>query len=335
MSTILVTGATGFAGSHALDALAAQDEQKVIAACRDPSRLPREFHGEVRQGDLRDPAYLFDLLDGVDSLVHAAAWSSLWGHADLSRGLYLEPSLALIEAARAAGVRRIVNVSTTSAPAPRTSADANASGIPRPFWPHLCNVIRIENRLRELAGPRLTVVNLRLGLFAGQRYGLGLLPILLPRLKTHLVPWVAGGRTGMPIIDGRDIGQVLALAATAPGLNGYECFDVIGPELPTVREVLSFLREEFGYPMPHFSVPFALAYPFAWLMERLDPVVPWEPLVTRSILHLLEETGADNRLASERLGYVPRYHWQDAIRIQLAEMADRQQRPMAMIRPLS
>lgn len=30
-----------------------------------------------------------------------------------------------------------------------------------------------------------------------------MLPILLPRLQTRLVPWVAGGRTGLPLIDRR------------------------------------------------------------------------------------------------------------------------------------
>jgi nucleoside-diphosphate-sugar epimerase len=339
MPTILVTGASGFAGSHALQALAAQlagrDDIRLIAACRDATRLPAGFSGEVRAGDLRDPAYLAGLLDGVDTLVQAAAWSSLWGHEALSRALYLEPSLALIEAARQAGVARIVNVSSTSAAAPLASADALSPGIPRRFWPHLCNVIQIEETLRELAASDLSVVNLRLGIFVGQRYSLGVLPILLPRLKTHLVPWVAGGRTGLPLIDGRDVGQALALAATAPHLHGYEAFNVVGPKLPTVREVLSFLHHAFGYPTPHFSVPFAVAYPFAWLMEKLDPLLPWEPLVTRSIVHLLEDTGADNRLAEARLGYRAQHHWQDAIRVQLAEMAERQHKPMAMIRPVA
>lgn len=332
MKTVLVTGATGFVGSHALTALDNQPGMQVIAACRDRERLPADFQGEVRVGDLRDPSYPASLLDGVDVLVHAAAWTSLWGHADLSQRLYLEPSLALVEQARRSGVQRFVNISTTSAAAPEHSADALSPGIERPFWPHLNNVIRIENALR--AQWDMDVVNLRLGLFAGRRYGLGLLPILLPRLKTHLVPWVAGGRTGMPIVDGRDIGQALMLAASTEGLSGYSAFNIVGPEVPTVGEVIDFLHDEFGHPRPHFSVPFAVAYPFAWLMEKLDPVVPWEPLVTRSIVHLLEETSADNDDAWERLGYRPQHSWRDAIREQLDEMASRQHRPMAMIRPV-
>lgn len=335
MTTMLITGATGFVGSHALEALAEVSELDVIAVCRDRSKLLPGFNGEVRQGDLRDAGFRKAVVEGVDILCNAMAWSSLWGNEENSRRLFLEPNLALIEAARAAGIKRFINTSTTSAAAPDRSSDPDSRGIPRPLWPHLCNVIRIEDALREAAGPDFQVVNLRLGIFAGRRYALGVLPILAPRLKTHLVPWVAGGRTGLPVIDGRDIGQAFARAATAEGLADYEGFNIVGPEIPTVSEVISFLHDEYGLPKPHFGVPFSIAYPFAWLMEKLDPIVPWEPLVTRSVIHLLEDTGADNAKAQRLLGYRPAHPWREAVRAQMREMQARQTRPMSMARPIT
>ncbi len=335
IAKVLVTGANGFVGSHVLQALQQLGDVRVIAACRDKTKLPADFRGEVRAGDLRDAKYREALVKDVDVLCHAAAWSSLWGHADESRALFLQPGLALIQAAREAGVRRFVNTSTTSAAAPDHSADPDSSGIPRPLWPHLCNVIEIEDVLRVQANPHFQVVNLRLGIFAGQRYALGVLPILMPRLKTHLVPWVAGGRTSLPIIDGRDIGRAFALAALADGLADYEGFNIVGPEVPTVRQVITFLHDEFGLPLPHFSVPFSVAYPFAWLMEKLDPLVPWEPLVTRSIVHLMEEVNADNSKAERMLGYHPAHDWRSAIRAQAREMQVRQTRPMSMVKPIA
>ena len=216
--TVLVTGANGFVGSHVLEALQQRADIRIVAACRDHRKLPASFKGEVRPGDLRDVRYLEELVSGVDVICNAAAWTALFGHAKESRQLFLEPTLALIKAARAAGVKRFINTSTTSAAAPDASADAMSRGIPRRFWPHLCNVIAIENVLRNQASTGFQVVNLRLGIFAGQRYALGVLPILVPRLKTRLVPWVAGGKTSLPMIDGRDVGQAFALAATTSGL---------------------------------------------------------------------------------------------------------------------
>lgn len=334
MGKVLVTGASGFVGSHVLHALTAHGSVEVVAACRDPGKLPGDFRGEVRTGDLRDAAYRRAVVEGIEVICHAAAWTALWGHADKSRTEFLEPALAFIEEARAGGVKRFINTSTTSAAAPDRSADAMAPGIERPFWPHLCNVIAIENALRAHACAAFQVTNLRLGIFAGRRYALGLLPILVPRLKTHLVPWVAGGRTSLPLIDGRDIGHAFTLAATADNLDSYESLNIVGPEVPRVREVISFLHDEYDLPLPHFSVPFPGAYAFAWLMERLDSFVPWEPLVTRSIIHLMEEVHVDNDKAARVLGYSPAHGWREAIRAQMQEMQTRQTRPMSMAKPV-
>lgn len=332
---VLVTGANGFVGSHVLQTLVSDPRLEVVAACRDASRLPDGFEGEIRVGDLRDPAYLDGVCDGIDTLCHAAAWTSLFGHTDASQKLFLEPSLALIESAKRAGVRHFLNHSTTSAAAPGHSADPDHPGIERSFWPHLSNVVRIENWLRETADTRFRVTNLRLGIFIGARYNLGLLPILVPRLKTHLVPWVKGGRTTLPLIAGEDIGHAYHCAVHNAPDTAWRGLNVVGPEIPTTREVIDYLHRHHDLPAPHFSVPFPLAYAFAGLMEWLNPLSPWDPLVTRSIVHLLEETGANNTRAADTIGYTPTHHWRDTIDRQLAEMATRERRPMPMARPVN
>jgi len=334
--SIIVTGATGFVGSHVLEELnrIGHQDLHIIAACRDRRKLIPEFKGEVREGDLRDPEYIDRVLAGADIVCHCAAWTSLWGKKRESKQLFLRPTLTLIDKALEWHVKIFVNISTTSVAAPNYSSDANNPGIPRRFWPHLNNIITIENAMRDNAYRGTAMVNLRLGIFAGQRYSLGVLPILLPRLKTHLVPWVKGGNTGLPIIDGRDIGQAVVRAALAPALPAYASFNIVGPEIPTTREVITYIAETFNYPRPLFSVPFFAAYAFAWLMEKLDPLVPWEPLITRSIVLLLEETDANNEQAREKLGYMPEFHWKEAIHKQIEEMQRNQFKSMKMHKPL-
>ena len=188
--------------------------------------------------------------------------------------------------------------------------------------------------MRAKANSDTLMINMRIGIFAGEHYSLGILPILLPRLKTHLVPWVAGGKTSLPVIDGRDIGEAMKCAVMAAGLKGYQGFNIVGTDVPSVKEVIEFIHNEFNYPKPHFSVPFFIAYPFAWLMEMLNPLVPWEPLVTRSIVHLLEEVSADNSRANKMLGFQPQYHWKEAVTLQIQEMLKSQQKAMSMARPV-
>ena len=335
MKTILVTGANGFVGTHTLKNLMKLNGINLIVACRDKSKLIPEFRGEVREGDFRDEDYLDKMLEGVDIVCNAMAWTSLWGHKKQSQELHYEPAIKLIDKVIEKDISRFINVSTTAAASPEKSSDAMSVGIPRTFWPHLCNVINIENYMRLKANSNTAMVNMRLGIFAGEHYGLGILPILLPRLKTHLVPWVAGGKTSLPVIDGRDIGEAMKCAAIAEELTGYESFNIVGKEVPTVKEVIEFIHNQFAYPKPHFSVPFFIAYRFAWLMEMLDPIVPWEPLVNRSIIHLLEDVSANNNRATKILNYQPRQNWQDAVSKQIQEMSKFQKKPMKMARPIA
>lgn len=116
--------------------------------------------------------------------------------------------------------------------------------------------------------------------------------------------------------------------------TNFEGINIVGPEIPRVKEVLEFLHEEYHYPKPHFSVPFFIAYPFAWLMEQMAKIFRFDPLVTRSIVLLLEETSANNVKALKLLGYKPKIHWKGSIRNQISEMKIRQKKPMKMYKEI-
>lgn len=327
---ILITGATGFVGSHILESLMEDNDLTLRVACRSTKKLNPDFSGEILLGDLRDDEYTKEIVKDVNVICHAAAWTSLWGHKAHSNSYFLEPSIQLIHAAKKASVEHFIFPSTTSAAAPSQSHNALSKGIPRAFWPHLSNVIKIENVLRDLSDEHFATTVLRLGIFTGERYALGLLPILLPRLKTHLVPWVSGGNTTLPLIDGRDIGQAFSKAVRQK-FEGYHAYNIVGLEQPSVRELVSFIHEKTGLPKPHFSVPFALAYPFAGLMEKIDRFVPWEPLVTRSIIHLLEETNVNNDQANQALGYQATIHWKDSVSAQIEAIKRSTEPAMSMV----
>ena len=323
MTTVLVTGATGFLGSHVLEELQSRSALHLIAACRRPSRLVG-FTGEVRQGDLTDSHYVQEVVKGVDVICHTAAWTSLWGHRKEEERLFREPTKALIDGAIAAKVKRFIFDSTVVVAGPRRDGIPITDHEPatRPgFWPHMDCVVDIEHYMRERAGHGTTMVSLRCGHFAGARYNLGFLSLLVPRLRTHLVPWVAGGKARVPLVDGRDVGNAYALAARADGLKGFESFNICGPAFPSMREVMEFLHSEIGVPRPHFGVPLWAGYAFGWLMEKLNPVLPGDPFLTRAIVYLGEDWYAPSDLAKQRLGYAPEFDWKDALRRQLKDMA--------------
>ena len=189
------------------------------------------------------------------------------------------------------------------------------------YWPHLDRLIDIDHFMRANSHRGMQMVSLRLGHFIGKGNRLGLLPALVPRLRTYLVPWLAGGRKHMPLVADTDLGQGFALAAVASGLDDYESFNICGTEFPTMRQVIEFIAEETGFPQPLYSVPYPAGYAFAWLMEKLHPVLPGaSPFLTRSIVRLSEDWVCPNDYAQRKLGYVAQRDWRIAVREHLDDL---------------
>lgn len=130
MERVLVAGATGQLGRHVAGELGRRG-WRVRALARDPGRLaalglPAE--GAIR-GDLADPASLRAACAGVDAVVSCAGASMRLGGLRDRRGFAevdRDGNRALLEAARAAGVRRFVYVSVFGADRLRDTAYVDA-----------------------------------------------------------------------------------------------------------------------------------------------------------------------------------------------------------------
>lgn len=322
---ILVTGASGFLGSNVLKALLAQPAHEVIAACRSRQSLPAEFQGEVRIGDLSTARYRQDVVRDVDVVCHTAAWASLWGHAQQERTRFFEPNIDLIEQSIRHGVKRFIQTSSVAIGAVQRNSTAHDDRSPTRhtgFWPHLDRLIDIDRHMQANSHRGTQMITLRLGHFIGKGNRLGILPALVPRLRSYLVPWLAGGRKRMPLVADTDLGQAFALAAVAENLQDYESFNICGADFPSMREVIDFIAAETGFPKPLYSVPYPAGYAFGWLMEKLHPLLPGSsPFLTRSIVHLSEDWLCPSDFAQKKLGYIARKDWRTAVREHLADLA--------------
>lgn len=324
MTRVLVTGATGWLGGHILTAVAAAPGLTPIAACRDPQRLPLDGC-EIRVGDLTDAGYRRDVVDGVDVICHAGTWAAFWGHRAKEQTLFYEPLLGLLEEAERGGVARFVLASTVAAGASgpiSTIAERDRPARANRFWPHLELLMDAEQQMRRRASARTSMVSLRLGHFVGPGNAIGIVPALVPRLRTRIVPWLAGGTARLPMVTGEDLGRAFALAAGAELSDPYDVFAVCGPEFPTAREVLTLIAGELGVPAPWFSVPFAAANLLASACEATKPVVPGPaPFLTRSAVHLLRDWYCPDERAGRLLDYVPVGDWRAATRAAVASLA--------------
>lgn len=320
---VLVTGATGFLGGNILRALRNDTRIRPIAACRDPRKMDRSFSGELRIGDLTDADYRRELAKDVDVICHAGGWASMWAHDDIERTHFFEPTRDLIDTAIRSGVQRFIFANTVAIAAKVKDArplDDFAPTRRTGYWPHLDRLIDIDDYMRANSKRGMGMVNLRLGAFIGVGNRLGLVPALTPRLRTYLVPWLAGGRKHQALVADADLGQAFLRACVAKGLDEYESFNICGAEFPTLREVVSLIAAETGFPKPLYSVPYPAGYAFGWLMEKLNPLLPGYPFLTRSIVHLCEDWICPTDYAARKLGYIPQKDWRTTIREHLADL---------------
>ena len=130
---ILVTGATGFVGSHLVEALL-QRGHAVTCLVRDPAKAQRLFGQRAPalvRADLADAATLRLACEGAEAVAHLAGLTAARGRDEFFE-VNAGGTHALVQAVRAAGrdVRRFVYVSSLAAagPVPRGAPQCDAQG---------------------------------------------------------------------------------------------------------------------------------------------------------------------------------------------------------------
>src|SRR5438477_3170661 len=115
---VCVTGATGFLGAHIVRLLCERGDE-VQLACRDPGRLGAlaDLKARRTRADIHDHRALRHAFKGAEVVVHTAGYV---GSRPVDRAWHVnaEGPLVAVEAAAAAGCRRLVLTSSISAIGP-------------------------------------------------------------------------------------------------------------------------------------------------------------------------------------------------------------------------
>jgi nucleoside-diphosphate-sugar epimerase len=278
---VLITGATGFIGSH------------VVAAARTvPGLRPRLMThrtalpasavpagADTVYGNLADPATLRGSCEGVDAVIHCASW--LGGDEPTARSVNTQGTRALSEEAARCGVTRIVYLSTASVygrgpftglrPGRAEPAPASATSLTR---------AAAEQHILAAGG---VVVRPHLVYGAGDRWAVPGLVGLLRKLSA--VPAGCGARHSM--IDVQALGRALLGAALSPK-EPAGVYHVNHPEPVSSSQLLSTVVDELRLPWGATGIDVDAA------RERLAGV-PYA-------LHHLGMLAVDHWFTDERVG---------------------------------
>jgi len=282
--TTLVTGVTGFVGSHIARQLASRGE-RVRALVRPTSRRDA-LEGvavEFGEGDLRDGASLERAMRGVERVFHVAADYRLWTRRP--EELYesnVEGTRRLLELAGQAGVKRIVYTSTVATiAAPREGALPNEETRTelREMIGHYKRskfLAEEEAKKAAVAGVPVVIVNPTAPVGPGDWKPTPTGKIIVDFLNGKMPAYVD---TGLNVVAVEDVAAGHLLAAEK-GRIGERY--ILGGRNMTLREILQALAAITGKAAPRIRLPHAVAMAVGYadtMFARLagkEPSIPIE-----------------------------------------------------------
>jgi dihydroflavonol-4-reductase len=280
----LVTGGTGFVGTHVVRALLARGSSvRCLVRPASPRTNLADLDVEVVEGDLQDMGSLGRAMAGVSTLYHCAADYRLSPRAaDEIYASNVGGTSNVLLAAAEAGVSRVVH--TSSVGALGLTKDGSPADEETPVDPatligaYKRSKHAAESIARQWAERGLPVVIVNPSTPVGERdvkptpTGKMIVDFLNGRMPAYV-------DTGLNLVDVRDVaaGHLLAAERGRPG-ERY----ILGNRNMTLKEILDSLASITGLPAPRVRLPHwvplaAASVELAWSrVSRREPSIPLE-----------------------------------------------------------
>lgn len=303
-SRVLVTGGTGFIGDCLVGHLLRHGcVVKVFSRGVSPA-LRMAATVELLKGDIRDPIAVRHAVRGSEIVFHLAAWNGASGAGEDAEALWatnVDGTRHVLDAARVAGVRRVVHFSSVKALGETTGERANGSSGATTYGR---SRLAAEQLVEEAAhAGALQVCCLRLPLVWGPGHRGNLYRMLAAIDRGRFPP--------LPSLDNRrslvhvdDVVQAAMLAAAHPAASG-KTYTVTDGGAYSGTELYELLLQALGRKTPRWRVPLPALRALAWLGDALGLVYPRVPFDSSALTKLTASAHYDERRLQEELGYTP------------------------------
>ncbi len=304
---VFVTGGSGFLGGHLIRALVARGDSVRALARSDTAAAAVEACGaKAVRGDLLDTEALAAGMRGCARAHHCAACAEDWEDLATFERVNVDGTRAVLEAARAAGVRKVVHVSTEAVyldGSPIVGVTESRALPERPLPGYPASKGAAERLVLQANSRSLATVIVRPRLIWG-RDDPKILPRVVAASDAGWLRLIDGGRflTSTCHVDNCIEGMLLAAERGEPG----RVFFLSDGDPVEVRWFMGELLRAVGREPPSGEIPLWLATWIARLCAVLWRVLPLRgspPLTPMAVLLSGHEITVVDKRARRELGY--------------------------------
>jgi nucleoside-diphosphate-sugar epimerase len=314
--TTLVTGGSGFLGSHVVERLAraGRPVRALVRKSSDTSFLRTLPNVELAEGAVEDRASVERALDGVTGIVHAAGLVKAKGPEDFMRVNH-GGTENLVQAAltRRGAIRRFVLVSSLAALRP---SDASGTPVPEDADPRPVTSYGKSKLAAERAvlahKDELSVVILRPPAIYGPRDREIL--TFFKSIKLGVLPLLGSTQNKLSMIYGSDCAAACVAALDRELVSG-SAYHVDDGKVHTLEELIMLAEQAMGKKARfRFHLPRRLVETAALGSELYGRATNRAVMLTRDKLNeLFEQWVCDSTRARRDLGFTPEVSFEDGV----------------------
>lgn len=231
--------------SQNLDTVKAHFPGGISVICREASKTEKVENlipnVRIERGSLTDPDFMRKALNSADTVVHIAGihWSK-----------------AVVDAAIANGVRRLILVHTT--------------GIYSKFKAAGEEYRQIEDEVKKCSKEnKIALTLLRPTMIYGNISDRNIVKFISMVDKFPVMPVVRDARYELQPVHYKDLGKAYFDVLMNESATANRDYDLSGGEVIQLRDMLSVIGENLGKRVKFISCPFCIAYSGAWLVYIL------------------------------------------------------------------